>query len=71
MSREFNFIENYETNGDGITNSKIELIENGTIISSIVGINENDSIYNLHKAWVYPNRRYTIVDGVETFEELI
>ena len=58
MNKAFNFIEEYQ-NISGSIISKIELLENETIIMSISGSNENNSIYNLHRAWVYPDRVYT------------
>ena len=69
MNKTFNFIEEYQ-NISGSIISKIELLEDETIIMSMSGSNENDLIYNLHRAWIYPNRRYMVVDGEETFEEL-
>jgi len=69
MNKTFNFIEEYQ-NISGSIISKIELLEDETIIMSMSGSNENDLIYNLHRAWIYPNRRYSLVDGEETFEEI-
>jgi hypothetical protein len=70
MNKSFAFIEEFEVK-DGNVLSKIDLLDDETIIMSIVGDNNNDSIYNLHRAWVYPNRRYTVVNGEEIFEEII
>lgn len=69
MNREFNFIENFEINKNGETISKIELIEDGEIVTSIIGANNDDMIYKLHFGWVYPNRVYKMINGEETFEE--
>ena len=59
MSKTFNFIEEYQ-NISGSIISKIELLEDETIIMSISGSNETDLIYNLHRAWIYPDRKYTL-----------
>jgi hypothetical protein len=68
MSKTFNFIEEYQ-NISGSIISKIDLLENETIIMSMSGSNENNFIYNLHKAWVYPARVYTIDEnGNEVWE---
>ena len=68
MSKTFNFIEEYQ-NISGSIISKIDLLENETIIMSMSGSNESNYIYNLHKAWVYPERVYTIDEsGNEVWE---
>jgi hypothetical protein len=70
MSKTFNFIEEYQ-NISGSVISKIDLLEDDDIVMSMSGSNEGNSLYNLHRAWIYPNRRYTIVNGEEIFEKII
>ena len=70
MSKTFEFTENYQLDENGNNISKIELLEDDVIIMTHIGDNQDNQIYNLHKSWVYPNRRYMVVDGEETFEEL-
>jgi hypothetical protein len=68
MSKTFNFIEEHQ-NISGSIISKIELLEDENIIMSMSGSNENDFIYNLHRAWVYPERVYTFDEsGNEIWE---
>jgi hypothetical protein len=68
MSKTFNFIEEYQ-NISGSIISKIELLEDENIIMSMSGSNENDLIYNLHRAWIYPERKYTLDEsGNEIWE---
>lgn len=71
MSKTFEFTENYQFDKDGNNLSKIELLENGVIIITHIGNNKDNKIYNLHMPWVYPNRKYSIINGEETFEEII
>jgi hypothetical protein len=68
MSKTFNFIEEYQ-NISGSIISKIDLLEDENIIMSMSGSNENDFIYNLHRAWIYPERKYTLDEsGNEIWE---
>jgi hypothetical protein len=68
MNKTFNFIEQYQ-NISGSIISKIDLLENGTIIMSMSGSNENNLIYNLHRAWIYPERKYILDEsGNEIWE---
>ena len=68
MSKTFNFIEEHQ-NISGSIISKIELLEDENIIMSMSGSNENDFIYNLHRAWVYSERVYTFDEsGNEIWE---
>ena len=68
MSKTFNFIEEYQ-NISGSIISKIDLLEDENIIMSMSGSNENDFIYNLHRAWVYSERVYTLDEsGNEIWE---
>ena len=69
MSKTFEFTENYQLDENGNNLSKIELLEDDVIIMTHIGDNQDNQIYNLHMPWVYPNRRYMVVDGEETFEE--
>jgi hypothetical protein len=70
MSKTFEFTENYQLDEKGNNLSKIELLEDDVIIMTHIGDNQDNQIYNLHKPWVYPNRRYSVIDEEETFEEL-
>jgi hypothetical protein len=70
MSKSFLFTEEFDVIDENII-SKIDLLDGETIVMSITGNNKNNLIYNLHRAWVYPNRRYSIVNGEEIFEEII
>lgn len=68
MSKTFDFIEEYQ-NISGSIISKIDLLEDETIIMSMSGSNDNNFIYNLHRAWMYPERVYTIDEsGNEVWE---
>jgi hypothetical protein len=59
MSKTFEFIEEYQNISSSII-SKIELLENDQIVMYVTGSNEDNQIYNLHRAWVYPERKYSL-----------